>query len=335
MASVELKGLGKRFPGGGAALRALSLQVADGELLSLVGPSGCGKSTTLNLVAGLEVPTEGEILIGGRAVQGLAPRERDVAMVFQSYALYPHLNVEGNLAFPLRMAGVPRAEREQRVREAAESLGLTPLLQRKIRELSGGQRQRVALGRALVRRPAVFLFDEPLSNLDANLRAQMRAELKLLHQRLRATFLYVTHDQVEAMTLSDRIALLKDGVLQQVGTPRELYDAPANTFVATFFGTPPMNLIPASAVGRSDAATVGVRPEDLELGLGDAPAGALPAQVLWVESLGAEANVAVELGGTRVIARAGRDVSAVAGAKAWLKADPSRWHRFDAAGVRL
>ncbi len=335
MATVELSHVWKRFPGGGAAVKDLSLEIRDGELLSLVGPSGCGKSTTLNLIAGLETASEGELRIAGRPVQALEPRERDVAMVFQSYALYPHLDVEGNLGFPLKMAGVPRDERRARVAEAAAALGLTELLRRKIRELSGGQRQRVALGRALVRRASVFLFDEPLSNLDANLRAQMRAELKALHQRLRATFVYVTHDQVEAMTLSDRICLLKDGTLQQLGTPRELYDTPASTFVASFFGTPPMNLLPGEAVGLAGVATAGVRAEDVVLGLGGPPQGALPVKLLWVEPLGAETHVAVELAGTRLVARASRDFTAEPGAEAWVRVPRERWHRFDAQGVRL
>ncbi|HSB54356.1 MAG TPA: ABC transporter ATP-binding protein, partial [Gemmatimonadales bacterium] len=232
MASLSLRGLSKTYDRRAAALRELSLEVEDGELVALLGPSGCGKSTILRLIAGLETPTTGTVWIGGREVTRLPPADRNVAMVFQSYALYPHFTVRGNLEFPLRMRGVNPADRITRVERVAAQLGLGDLLHRLPAQLSGGQRQRVALGRALVRNPDVFLLDEPLSNLDAALRAQLRAELLALHRSLGATMLYVTHDQVEALTLGHRLVLLKDGAIQQVGTPREVYDRPATTFVA-------------------------------------------------------------------------------------------------------
>ncbi|MFO8154284.1 ABC transporter ATP-binding protein [Thioalkalivibrio sp.] len=242
MADVEFKGVRKAF-GDHIVIPGLDLTVQDAELLVLLGPSGCGKSTLLRLLAGLEQPTDGEIRIHGRPVDGLGPRARNIAMVFQNYALYPHLTVRGNLEFPLRMRGMPRAGRERRMLEAARALGLEPLLEKRPAELSGGQRQRVAMGRAIVREPDVFLMDEPLSNLDARLRVQIRAEIGALQRRLAVTTLYVTHDQVEAMTLGDRVAVMRDGVIQQLGRPAELYDRPANLFVAGFLGNPPMNLL--------------------------------------------------------------------------------------------
>ncbi|MHB8876446.1 MAG: ABC transporter ATP-binding protein, partial [Myxococcaceae bacterium] len=325
----------------------LSLEVADGELVALVGPSGCGKSTLLQLIAGLEAPTSGVVRIGGEVVNERSPGERDVAMVFQSYALYPHLDVRGNLEFPLKVAGLPRAERAKRVAETAARLGLEALLERKPSQLSGGQRQRVALGRALVRRPKVFLFDEPLSNLDAGLRAQTRAEIKKLHEELRATFIYVTHDQTEAMTLSDRVALMREGELQQVGGPRELYGAPRNLFVARFFGSPAINLAAPAVLGLGELAKgypgrellVGVRPEDLSVSRGAAPEGALGGSVYLVEPLGAESFVTVELTrapGTRLVARAPASFEAGSGEAVWLRLDAARLHLFDAAsGERL
>ncbi|HWP34681.1 MAG TPA: sn-glycerol-3-phosphate ABC transporter ATP-binding protein UgpC, partial [Thermodesulfobacteriota bacterium] len=247
MAEVALRGVTKRF-GSVVAVRDFSLEVRDREFVVLVGPSGCGKSTVLRLVAGLESPTEGEIAIGGRRVNDVPPKDRNVAMVFQNYALYPHMDVHGNLAFGLKLRGLPRREIDARVRQAAEILGIADLLARRPAELSGGQRQRVALGRAIVRDPAVFLFDEPLSNLDAQLRVQMRTELVKLHQRLSATMLYVTHDQVEAMTMGDRIVVMRAGAIEQVGEPLAVYERPANTFVAGFIGSPAMNLLPARLV---------------------------------------------------------------------------------------
>lgn len=251
MARVQLVEVTKRF-GSTVAVDRVSLDIADGEFLVLVGPSGCGKSTLLRLIAGLEDVTEGEIYIDDRNVNDVPPKDRDVAMVFQNYALYPHMTVYDNMAFGLRMRKVPRDEIDRRVRQAAETLGLTHLLKRRPAQLSGGQRQRVALGRAIVRDPKVFLMDEPLSNLDAQLRVQMRTELARLHQRLGTTTIYVTHDQVEAMTLGDRIAVLRDGKLQQVATPHEIYARPANVFVASFIGSPPMNFVRGQVESRDD-----------------------------------------------------------------------------------
>lgn len=337
MASVTLDSISKTYRGGVVGVRGVSLEVADGEFVTLVGPSGCGKSTTLNMIAGLEEPTGGRVLIDGVDVTPDSPGARDVAMVFQSYALYPHLTVRRNLAFPLESRGVKRDEIDVRVRETAELLGLEALLERRPRELSGGQRQRVALGRALVRRPRAFLFDEPLSNLDAALRAQMRGELKKLHQRLGATFIYVTHDQTEAMTLSDRVVVMNAGEVQQVAPPRTVYDAPANTFVAGFFGTPRINLVPPSALGlRGDGEVVGLRPEHVEVSQGSAPAGAIPARVDLVEPMGAETWVTADVAGERLVARAPGHLELRSGEAIWLRFQADRLHRFDrASGVRL
>jgi multiple sugar transport system ATP-binding protein len=249
MAEVVLKEVTKKF-GNFVAVNRVSLEVKDGEFVVLVGPSGCGKTTTLRMIAGLEEVTEGEIYIGGRLVNDVPPKDRDIAMVFQNYALYPHMDVYNNMAFGLKLRKVPKKEIDRRVREVAEMLGIADKLRAKPRELSGGQRQRVALGRAIVRNPKVFLFDEPLSNLDAKLRVRMRAELQELHQRLKTTSIYVTHDQVEAMTLGHRIAVMKDGQVLQYDSPRVIYDQPANMFVAGFIGSPPMNFVPARLVGE-------------------------------------------------------------------------------------
>src|ERR1700675_798573 len=313
MAEVVLKDLVKKF-GDVVAVKDLNLTVHDREFLVLVGPSGCGKTSTLRMVAGLEEITAGEVHIGGRLVNNLPPRDRDIAMVFQNYALYPHMTVYDNMAFGLKMRKFSRAEIEQRVQEAAEILGMQELLQRKPRQLSGGQRQRVAVGRAIVRHPQVFLFDEPLSNLDAKLRVQMRVELKKLHQRLQATAIYVTHDQVEAMTLGDRVVVMKEGWVQQVGEPLELYGRPANRFVAGFIGSPAMNFadvtiaevdgaiwvespglrvkVAGAKIDRLRAykgqhVTLGVRPEDLTVA-GTADLGHLcfDAVIEVVEQLG-------------------------------------------------
>ncbi|MDQ1375396.1 MAG: sn-glycerol 3-phosphate transport system ATP-binding protein, partial [Actinomycetota bacterium] len=299
--------------------------------LVLLGPSGCGKSTALRMVAGLEEPTDGAILIGDQRVDGIDPKDRDLAMVFQSYALYPHKSVRQNIEFPLRSRKVPSAERVKLVDDAAGQLGLTALLDRKPRELSGGQRQRVALARAIVRQPAVFLMDEPLSNLDAKMRTATRAELVELHQRLGTTFVYVTHDQVEAMTMGSRVAVLEGGALQQVGAPQEVYDRPANTFVAQFIGSPPMNILPGPlatplGVGSSEVV-VGVRPEHLQLG-----STGIDALVRVVESLGHERHIVCTLsGGDQVIVRtaAGADAPAE-GAAVHLHADRAHLHLFDA-----
>ena len=267
MASISLQGVSKRFAGGVAALADLDLEIAHGELLVLVGPSGSGKSTVLRLIAGLDAPTSGRILIDGEDVTGVPPQQRDLAMVFQSYALYPHKTVRENLAFGLQMRHVETARIDERVREVATTLGIDGLLERRPAALSGGQRQRVALGRAIVRNPKAFLLDEPLSNLDPVLRIETRAELALLHRRLGVTMVHVTHDQEEAMTLGSRIAVMRDGALEQVAAPMDLYDRPANTFVASFIGSPAMNIWPGAvvhAVGER-SSVVGVRPHDIEL----------------------------------------------------------------------
>jgi multiple sugar transport system ATP-binding protein len=330
---LELESLTKTF-GGTAALRGLTLSVAEGELLAVVGPSGCGKSTLLSLVAGLEAPTSGAVRIDGREVSRLSPRERDVAMVFQSYALYPHMSVRQNLSFPLEVARLGRREIAARVGEVAALLGLEALLDRRPAALSGGERQRVALGRALVRRPRLFLFDEPLSNLDAALRVSVRAELKKLHERLGATFVYVTHDQAEAMTLADRIAVLRAGALEQVGTPREIYGAPATAFVARFVGTPQVNLVPPAALGLAAAGVeAALRPEDLSIELGPGANG-LEARVWLVEPMGAETWATVEREGVRLVARCGPAFEAPPGAPVRLSFDPARLHWFDAASGR-
>jgi multiple sugar transport system ATP-binding protein len=332
-ARLELESLSKSY-GAVPALRGVSLSVAGGELVAVVGPSGCGKSTLLSLVAGLDAPTAGVIRIDGRVVNELSPRERDVAMVFQSYALYPHMTVRKNLAFPLDVAGVPRREIASRVEEVAALLGLAPLLDRRPAALSGGERQRVALGRALVRRPRVFLLDEPLSNLDAALRLGVRAELKKLHERLGATFVYVTHDQAEAMTLADRIAVLRDGALEQVGTPREIYGEPATAFVARFVGTPPVNLVAPEVLGLPPgSADVALRPEDLRVAPGQAGAG-LDARVWLVEPMGSETWVTVERAGARLVARCDAGFDAPPAARVRLAFDPERLHRFDRATGR-
>jgi multiple sugar transport system ATP-binding protein len=323
MATVVLERVSKIFRGGAYGARAVDFSIADGEFVCLVGPSGCGKSTTLNLIAGLEAPTSGRVLIAGEDVTHKDPGARDVAMVFQSYALYPHLDVRGNIAFPLKVARVPREEAEARVREAAAILGLESLLERKPRELSGGQRQRVALGRALVRRPKAFLFDEPLSNLDANLRVEMRGEIKKLHERLRATFIYVTHDQAEAMMLADRVVVMKDGAVQQIGSPAEVYERPRSIFVATFFGAPRINLIPR------EGKTAAVRPEHVEVGFGEAPERALCGRVWLVEPLGADTWVTVDTEVGRITARLSGDLRPNVGARAWLRWDERRIRWFD------
>jgi multiple sugar transport system ATP-binding protein len=299
MASVRLEGVSKTYPNGHVAAHGLDLEIADGEFMVLVGPSGCGKSTALRMIAGLETPTGGRILIGDRDVTPLPPQERDIAMVFQTYALYPHMTVQENLAFGLRMRGAAQDVIERRVEEAARALALEPVLGRKPAQLSGGQRQRVALGRAIVREPKVFLFDEPLSNLDAKLRVETRAELARLHRRLAATVVYVTHDQEEAMTLGSRVAVMRDGFLQQVAPPMELYRRPANQFVAGFVGSPGMNFLPGEIMaGMSQTPrgglTLGVRPHDITIvatGAGD-----LNAWVDVVEPRGSELLVYLRLG---------------------------------------
>ncbi len=337
MATLSFDGLKKRYDQV-EVLHGVDLEVGDGEYLILVGPSGCGKSTLLRCIAGLEEISDGELRIGGRRVNELAPKARDVAMVFQSYALYPHMTVRDNIAFPLRIAGKSADEQAAAVKEVSAMLGLDALLDRTPGQLSGGQRQRVAMGRAIVRRPSVFLFDEPLSNLDASLRHQMRVELKRLHKKLGATIVHVTHDQVEALTLADRILVLEKGIVQQAGSPRELFDTPANTFVAQFIGSPSMNLLPVSggkvdgtdfAVEGPSAFTLGVRPTDLEL----ADSG-LPATVDVVESLGAEALLHCTVGPHNVIAVVKEPVPAKAGDAIHLAMGVT--HAFDASsGERI
>jgi multiple sugar transport system ATP-binding protein len=317
MASVEIRKVDKYF-GSTHILHGVEIDIPDGEFVVLVGPSGCGKSTLLRMVAGLEEITRGEIAIGGRVVNQVPPKDRDIAMVFQNYALYPHMTVRQNMAFSLKLAKAPQATIDERVGRAAAILGLEALLDRYPRQLSGGQRQRVAMGRAIVRDPQVFLFDEPLSNLDAKLRVQMRTEIKELHQRLKTTAIYVTHDQIEAMTMADRIVVMQHGVVEQLGAPLELYDRPANLFVAGFIGSPAMNFIearieggngrpvavaadgtqlplPANAAIREGSEIVyGVRPEHLTFHDG---AGGLPAEVVVVEPTGAETLLVTRLAG--------------------------------------
>jgi multiple sugar transport system ATP-binding protein len=302
MSTVTFDHVTKRYDGT-LAVNDLSLSVADGEFLVLVGPSGCGKTTALRMIAGLEPITDGRLLIGDRVVNNVAPVQRDIAMVFQSYALYPHMTVYNNLAFGLRNKKVARKEIDERVRQAADVLDLGPLLKRKPKQLSGGQRQRVALGRAIVREPSAFLMDEPLSNLDAKLRVQTRAEILKLQDRLDITTIYVTHDQVEAMTMGDRIAVMNLGVLQQVGTPEELYENPANMFVAGFIGSPSMNLVPASLVGAGgDDRVVGFRPEHVDIG-GQGDGIRFDAVVDVVEYLGDEQIVHMRTKDTPLVAK--------------------------------
>jgi multiple sugar transport system ATP-binding protein len=348
MAEVTLEGLTKHFDGGTVAVDNVSLTVAHGEFMVLLGPSGCGKSTTLRMVAGLETITEGTLKIGGRMVNDVPAKDRDIAMVFQSYALYPHMSVRDNLAFGLRRRNFQRTEIDRRVTEASKTLGLSELLERKPYQLSGGQRQRVALGRAIVRDPAVFLFDEPLSNLDAGLRVFMRVELAKLHHRLGATMIYVTHDQVEAMTMGTRICIMNGGKVVQVGAPLEVYRHPANTFVASFLGSPPTNLLPARLNGglqlgqttlpldgvlaaRAARATgqeivLGIRPEDVTVGTGP-----LDAEVVTVEPLGAETILAVRLRGIEkeLMVRANRDSTAAVGDRLSIDFDRSAALLFD------
>jgi multiple sugar transport system ATP-binding protein len=322
MASVELRQVRKSF-GNTPVVHGVDVAIADGEFVVLVGPSGCGKSTLLRMIAGLEEITAGEIRIGERLVNNVAPKERDIAMVFQNYALYPHMKVIDNMAFSMKLAGRSRQEIRERVDKAAKILGLTDYLDRYPRQLSGGQRQRVAMGRAIVRDPQVFLFDEPLSNLDAKLRVQMRTEIKELHQRLKTTSIYVTHDQIEAMTMADKIVVMNGGRVEQIGTPLELYDQPANLFVAGFIGSPAMNflsgklvgagrgvqiaegcMLPAPANGQADGreVVIGVRPEDFVIG-----DSGVQAQVVVVEPTGADTQVYCRV--------AGQDVTAVSRAR--------------------
>ena len=344
MANLVLRDLVKTYDKT-EVIHSIDLDVADGEFVVFVGPSGCGKSTTLRMIAGLEEITSGTIEIGGRVVNNLEPKDRDIAMVFQNYAIYPHMTVRKNIGFGLRTSKLSREDKEKRIDEVADLLGMTDYLARKPAALSGGQRQRVAIGRALVRDPEVFLFDEPLSNLDAQLRTQMRLEIKKLHARVGTTIVFVTHDQVEAMTMADRIVIMRDGHIQQVGTPAEVYHSPANTFVAQFIGAPSMNLLPGRVEGDrvvlesgatvpvpvprgvTGAVQVGLRPESLTPAGPGAPL--LEGRVEVAEPLGAETLLYVDVAGREVIASGpGREPPA-AGQVVALHADASAIHLFD------
>jgi multiple sugar transport system ATP-binding protein len=363
MANLSLQHINKTYPGGVMAVTDFCLEIADKEFIILVGPSGCGKSTTLRMIAGLEEISEGQLYIGDVLVNDVAPKDRDIAMVFQNYALYPHMTVFDNMAFGLKLRKTPKDEIKRRVDEAASILDISHLLDRKPKALSGGQRQRVALGRAIVREPKVFLLDEPLSNLDAKLRAQMRTELAKLHLRLGTTFIYVTHDQVEAMTMGDRIVVMKDGYIQQVDTPGNLYTKPCNTFVAGFMGSPQMNFIDAKVVSKDGAVAVefgepgqrytaelpeakleavkpyvgkdviiGIRPEHLhdeEMFLSVAKTGVIDATVEVSEMMGAETYLYLTGAGSNWIARVSPRTSTKAGDQLKIAIDVSKIHLFD------
>ena len=348
MAQVAIRGVAKRF-GATTVIHGVDIEIADGDFAVLVGPSGCGKTTLLRMIAGLEEITEGEILIGGRVVNRMLPKERDIAMVFQNYALYPHMTVRDNMSFSLRLANADKATIDKQVARAADILGLGKLLDRYPRQLSGGQRQRVAMGRAIVRDPQVFLFDEPLSNLDAKLRVQMRTEIKELHQRLKTTSVYVTHDQIEAMTMADKIVVMKDGVVEQTGGPLDLYDNPANTFVAGFIGSPAMNLLPGkiqrnghgtevvfangerlasrtgSALPEGRPVLYGIRPEHFAVG-----SGGLPVEVVVVEPTGADTQLYCRFIDQDVTATIRDRTDVRPGDRITLVPDAARAHLFDA-----
>jgi multiple sugar transport system ATP-binding protein len=352
MASVDVVNARKAY-GGVEVIHGVSLSIADGEFVTLVGPSGCGKSTLLRMIAGLESITAGQVKIGARVVNNLAPRDRDIAMVFQNYALYPHKTVEQNMSFGLKLRNTPKDEIQTRVKRAADILHVAPYLSRYPRQLSGGQRQRVAMGRAIVRDPQVFLFDEPLSNLDAQLRVQMRAEIKELHQRLKTTTVYVTHDQIEAMTMADRIVVMRDGVVEQMGAPLDLYDRPATLFVAGFIGSPSMNLLKGSVAVNGKPAFVteggvklplksappsingrpciyGIRPEHLAIG------GDFKAEVSVVEPTGSETQVFAKVGGHPIVTVLRDRISAQPGETMLLSPNLDAVHLFDAeSGKRL
>ncbi|MBR6740014.1 MAG: sn-glycerol-3-phosphate ABC transporter ATP-binding protein UgpC [Clostridia bacterium] len=361
MANVKLQGIYKKYPGGVVAVSDFNLNIKDKEFIILVGPSGCGKSTTLRMIAGLEEITEGELLIGDKLVNDIPPKDRDIAMVFQNYALYPHMSVFDNMAFGLKLRKTPKEEIKRRVEEAAKILDISHLLDRKPKALSGGQRQRVALGRAIVRNPKVFLLDEPLSNLDAKLRAQMRTELTLLHQRLQTTFIYVTHDQVEAMTMGTRIVVMKDGFIQQVASPQTLYDNPCNLFVATFIGSPQMNIFEATVLDENGSTylkfedskillpeekgrnpevlayankeiLVGIRPECMnnEPSFIEAnPEAVVNFDVEVVELLGSVTYLYLKTGEVNFTASVSPRTVASVGEKVKIAFDTSRIHHFD------
>ena len=332
MATLSLDNVKKSF-GKTDVIHGVSIDVKDGEFIVIVGPSGCGKSTLLRMVAGLETITSGEVQIDGRRVNEVEPMDRDIAMVFQNYALYPHMSVFDNMAYGLKIAKVPKPEIEDRVQQAAKLLQLESYLKRKPRELSGGQRQRVAMGRAIVRKPAVFLFDEPLSNLDAKLRVQMRLEIKALQRELGVTALYVTHDQVEAMTMADRMIVMNGGVADQIGAPLEVYANPATEFVAGFIGSPPTNFFSAALLGRSGTDQVGVRPEHTRI----ADGGKLRATAAYAEALGAESLVHLRLpDGTMITVRQDAEAPLPAeGSEVGIAWDAHHEMTFDGAGRRL
>jgi multiple sugar transport system ATP-binding protein len=332
MGRITLQDVHKSF-GSVHIIQGANLDVADGSFVVFVGPSGCGKTTLLRLIAGLEDVTGGKILIDGDNVVDVPPAKRGLSMVFQSYALYPHMSVRGNIAFGLKMAGLPKAEIHKKVEAAAATLNLTPYLDRKPRELSGGQRQRVAIGRAIVREPKAFLFDEPLSNLDAALRVQMRLEVTRLQKQLGTTAIYVTHDQVEAMTMADKIVVLNAGAIEQYGTPLELYEKPANLFVAGFIGSPKMNFISGEVSAQHGAGTIGVRPEHLKV---TREGGGWPGTIMIAEHLGSDTFVYVDAGPVGMLtARHVGELGLSAGERVALSPDPSRIHRFDADGKSL
>jgi multiple sugar transport system ATP-binding protein len=353
MASVGIRDVRKAY-GATQVIHGVDITINDGEFVVLVGPSGCGKSTLLRMIAGLENITGGEIRIGERVVNNVPPKERDIAMVFQNYALYPHMTVAANMGFSLKLRGADKSEIDSRVHRAAEILGLMPLLERFPRQLSGGQRQRVAMGRAIVRDPQVFLFDEPLSNLDAKLRVAMRTEIKELHQRLKTTTVYVTHDQIEAMTMADKIVVMHDGIVEQIGTPLDLYDKPENQFVAGFIGSPAMNFLKGNVKVNGTAGFVG--PNGVKLPLADVPSGSdgrpavygirpehftlsddgADAEIVVVEPTGSETQVFAKIGGEDVVAVFRERHKFEPGDKVRLKPDPALVHLFDeATGKRL
>jgi multiple sugar transport system ATP-binding protein len=353
MASVDIRDVRKAY-GSTQVIHGVNIGIDDGEFVILVGPSGCGKSTLLRMIAGLENITGGDILIGNRVVNDVPPKERDIAMVFQNYALYPHMTVADNMAFSLKLRKAPKSEIDEKLGKAASILGLTQLLDRYPRQLSGGQRQRVAMGRAIVRDPQVFLFDEPLSNLDAKLRVQMRTEIKELHQRLKTTTVYVTHDQIEAMTMADKIVVMHDGIVEQMGAPLELYDRPNNLFVAGFIGSPAMNMAKGhirsgaqphfqsetgavlpllSAPPGSDGrpAVYGIRPEHILL-----KADGIPAEVVVVEPTGSETLVVTRLSGLELVCVFRERITAAPGEQITISPDPALAHLFDAeSGQRI
>ncbi len=364
MAALELCNVRKSYPGSNHdTLKDIDLKINDGEFLILVGPSGCGKSTLMNCIAGLEEITGGEIRLDGADISGASPKDRDIAMVFQSYALYPTMTVQENIAFGLKMRKVPAAKIEEEVSRVARLLQIEHLLGRKPSQLSGGQQQRVAMGRALARRPKIYLFDEPLSNLDAKLRVEMRTEIKLMHQRLKTTTVYVTHDQIEAMTLGDKVAVMKDGIVQQFGTPKEIYNNPANLFVASFIGSPPMNFIPLRLTRQADGwrallesgqdrcelplsladgqaldgreVILGIRPEQISVGT-EAEMPSLRAEVQVIEPTGPDTMIFVSLNQTKVCCRLAPDAAPNPGESLTLQFEPEKVLLFDAqTGERL